>query len=155
VLGAAAAARAAARVGGDAPPFELPAFRGGDVALERLRGAVVVVDFWATWCVPCTAMLPALDAIARRYADAGVRVLAIDIDQSRDKADEFLREHLPSPALTLLHDRDGAVLARYGAAGMPAVYVIDAAGVVRFTDVGYSPEAFQKLDDAVRALLPR
>lgn len=124
------------------------------MALSDLRGHVVVLDFWATWCVPCTPMLPALDGLARRYDAAGVRVLAVDIDQSRAKADEFLREYLPSPALTLLGDPEAAVLARYGAAGMPAVYVIDAAGVIRFTDVGYSPESFQKLDDAVRALVP-
>lgn len=147
-------ASAGARVGQAAPQLTLPDWQGSEISLSGLRGHVVVVDFWATWCVPCIPMLPALDELARRYGAAGVRVLAVDIDQSRAKADEFLREYLPSPALTLLGDPAAAVLARYGAAGMPAAYVIDPDGVIRYTDVGYSPESFQKLDDAVRALLP-
>jgi cytochrome c biogenesis protein CcmG, thiol:disulfide interchange protein DsbE len=148
------AASAGARIGHDAPELTLPDWHGREVSLSDHRGHVVVLDFWATWCVPCIPMLPALDDLARRHAAAGVRVLAIDIDQSRAKAEAFLREHLPSPALTLLSDPDGAVLARYGTSGMPAAFVIDAAGIVRFTDVGYSPESFQKLEDTVRALLP-
>ena len=154
VVGGARGASAGARVDHAAPPLTLPEWQGRDVSLTDLRGRVVVLDFWATWCVPCIPMLPALDDLARRYDASGVRVLAVDIDQSRAKADGFLREHLPSPALTLLADPDGAALARWGASGMPAVYVIDPAGVVRFSDVGYSPESFRKLDDAVRTLLP-
>ncbi len=142
-------------VGQRAPAFALPDLRGRKVALADNAGQVVIVDFWASWCVPCAPMLPALDALARRH-QGKVRVLAIDIDHSRAKGDEFLREYLPdpSPALTILQDPAGDVLSRYGAGGMPAAFVIDAAGVVRFAADGYSEEHMRQLEDTVRALLP-
>jgi thiol-disulfide isomerase/thioredoxin len=150
-----AAPAGATGVGKRAPDFTLPDREGRSIALADHRGRVVVVDFWASWCVPCAPMLPALDALARKF-HGDVRVLAIDIDQSRDKAAEFLREDLPepSPAMTILEDRAAAVLARYGAEGMPAAFVIDADGIVRFTDVGFSPERMADLEAVVRALVP-
>jgi len=146
------AAQAGARVGHPAPDFTLPDWQQRPLALATLRGTIVVVDFWASWCIPCAPMLPALDALARR--DPGrVRVLAIDVDQSHATGDAFLREHVADPALTALRDPDGAVLARYGAPGMPAVYVVDRDGVIRFVDTGYSPESFEALDRAVAEAL--
>lgn len=144
----------AARVGQAAPQFTLPDRQGHPVALADLRGQVVIVDFWASWCLPCAPMLPALDALARKF-HGDVRVLAIDIDQSRDKGAEFLREYLPepSPAMTIVEDPAAAVLARYGAEGMPAAFVIDAEGIVRFTDVGFSPERMADLEAVARALV--
>ena len=127
---------------------------GRTVALADGAGQVVIVDFWASWCVPCAPMLPALDAVARRH-QGKVRVLAIDIDHSRAKGDAFLREYLPepSPALTILQDPSGGALSRYGAGGMPAAFVIDGAGTVRFAADGYSEEHMRQLEDTVRALL--
>ncbi|MBI3770641.1 MAG: TlpA family protein disulfide reductase [Deltaproteobacteria bacterium] len=150
-----AARAAAARIGQAAPEFTLPDSQGRPVALAELCGQVIIVDFWASWCLPCAPMLPALDALVRRY-HGNVRVLAIDIDQSRDKAMEFLRQYLPEPLpwLTILVDGAADVLARYGAAGMPAVFVVDADGTVRFVDAGFSPEGARDLEDAVRRLLP-
>jgi thiol-disulfide isomerase/thioredoxin len=144
----------AAGVGKRAPDFTLPDREGRPIALADHRGRVVVVDFWASWCVPCAPMLPALDALARKF-HGDVRVLAIDIDQSRDKGAEFLREYLPepSPAMTIVEDPAAAVLARYGAEGMPAAFVIDAEGIVRFTDVGFSPERMADLEAVARALV--
>jgi cytochrome c biogenesis protein CcmG/thiol:disulfide interchange protein DsbE len=146
----------AARVGQAAPQFTLPDRQGHPVALADLRGQVVIVDFWASWCLPCAPMLPALDALARQHRGK-VHVLAVGIDQSRSKAEEFLREYLPDPSAsttTILEDSAADVLSRYGAGGMPAVFVIDASGTIRFADDGYSPERMRALEDALRALLP-
>lgn len=100
-------------------------------------------------------MLPALDGLARGYGGL-VRVLAIDLDQSRTKAEAFLHENLPSPSpfMTILTDPAAAVLARYGAEGMPAVFVVDAEGTIRFTEAGYSLEHARALEEAVRGLVP-
>ena len=149
----AASSAGAAGVGQRAPDFTLPDWQGHATALADGRGRVTIVDFWASWCTPCAPMLPALDAIAQR-AEGRVRVLAVDVDQSRAKADAFLRDHLPSVSAqtTLLHDESASVLARYGAEGMPAVFVVDAEGTIRFTEVGYSPEHLGELERIVQRL---
>ncbi len=146
---------AAAGVGERAPAFSLPDAHGRTVALADDTGRVVIVDFWASWCLPCAPMLPALDALARKYQGA-LHVLAIDVDRSRPKAEEFLREHLPAPSpwTTILEDAPGEVLSRYGAAGMPAAFVIDAGGIVRVTADGYSEEHMRQLEEAVSAVVP-
>lgn len=142
-------------VGDRAPDFTLNDRDGRTTTLTDARGKVAIVDFWASWCMPCAPLLPALDAVAERH-DGRVQVFAIDIDRSADKSDAFLREHLPSPSpfTHVLDDASAKVLARYGAPGMPALFVIDPDGVVRFVEVGYSREHVRGLEDAVRALLP-
>src|SRR5262245_32963332 len=116
---------AAARTGARAPEFTLPDLDGRPVALAELRGRVVVVEVWASWCAPCGTMLPALDALARRYPASEVTVLAVSVDQSRAAAEALLADRVGDPTLTVLHDRSSEVLARYGADGLPATYVID------------------------------
>jgi len=148
-----AAPAAAVGIGQQAPHFTLPDWDGRETTFLETRDQVTVIDFWASWCAPCAPMLPALDDLAQRL-DGRLRVLAINIDQSRARADEFLGDHLPSRSSHLILLRDGAanVLARYGAAGMPAVFVVDSGGTVRFTDAGYSREQFAALERAVRHL---
>jgi thiol-disulfide isomerase/thioredoxin len=139
------------RVGDRAPEFTLSAWDGGPLALTELRGHVVCLDFWATWCATCKTALPALDAIARRHGDA-VRVLGVNIDAERAPADRFLEQYLPRRALTLARDPGGSLLARYGAAGMPALYLIDRDGIVRHVESGYDATALERVDRALGEL---
>jgi thiol-disulfide isomerase/thioredoxin len=139
------------RAGDTAPSFTLPAFDGRQVSLADLRGRVVCLDFWASWCATCRTALPALDALARRTPSAAF--VAIDVDMSRADADRFLAEHIPEPALTVLHDPEGAVLARYRAGGLPTLYLIDRDGVVRLAESGYSPDDVARIARALDALV--
>jgi len=143
------------RVGDPAPAFSLAGRDGGQVALSDLRGKVVCLDFWATWCATCKAALPALDALARRPGFEDVRFLAVSIDRDRALAEKFLAQQLPETALTVLMDPGGSLLARYGAGGMPALYVIDRGGVVRHVEVGYEVPALGGVERALDALRPR
>jgi len=136
-------------VGDRAPDFTLSDWQDRPLALADVRGKVVVLDFWASWCAPCKAALPALDAIARRHSGAGLAVLAIDIDTDRREAERFLAERVPEPAMTLLRDAGGDLLARFGASGMPALYVLDREGTVRAAECGYD---LAKLDEIERLL---
>jgi thiol-disulfide isomerase/thioredoxin len=139
--------------GDSAPAFTLPKAAGGELALADLRGRVVCLDFWATWCATCKAALPALDALARRKGFEDVRFLAVNIDHDGKLADRFVTERLADTRMTLLRDDGGALLARYGAEGMPALYVIDRDGVVRHVEAGYETAALTRvervLDDLV------
>jgi thiol-disulfide isomerase/thioredoxin len=137
------------------PAFDLATWDGARLASSAVAGKPVIVDFWASWCVPCRTALPALDAVARRLRDRGVMVVAVNVDRDRAKADAWLAERLPERALTLAHDPEGAFLARCGAGGMPAVYVVDGDGIVRFVESGYALDRVAAIERAAEALLPK
>lgn len=146
---------AAVHVGDGLPVVALPDWQGVPVNLAETRPRVMIVDFWASWCEPCREALPRLDAISRRYAADGLQVFAVNIDKTRTPADAFLKQHVPTPAMTLLHDPDGAALARYGAAGMPALYVVDQRGVVRLVESGFTADRLRSVEEVVTQLLTR
>jgi len=140
-------------VGDAAPSFTLADRDGKPVALSELRGHVVCLDFWATWCATCKTALPALDALARRPGFEDVRFLAVNIDRDGEPADRFLAQNLPDARLTLLRDGGGALLARFGADGMPALYLIDQGGIVRHVEAGYETAALTRVERALDALV--
>src|SRR6476620_12601556 len=76
-----------------APNVTLQTSGGGTVELADYRGKVVLVDFWASWCVPCKTSFPALDALFREYKARGLEVLAVNLDEQRRQADAFLSAH--------------------------------------------------------------
>jgi hypothetical protein len=103
--------------------------------------------------VGCAEALPALDAFARRHGADALTVVAINIDTERAKAERFLAERIPQPAMVLAADPGGRWLARFGADGMPAIYAIDRAGVVRLAESGYAPARVAELERRIEALL--
>lgn len=151
----ATSAVADARLGDSAPAFALPDSAGRTVTLESLRGRVVVLDFTASWCTACRTALPALDALGARYAARGVTVVTIAIDADPKDADRFLAEVVPGSTMTVLYDTSARLLSRFGAAGMPAHYVLDRDGVIRFVSSGFTRDRMAAIATAVeRALEP-
>ena len=140
-------------VGDRLPPLTVRAWDGTRLDAGALAGKPVLVDFWASWCLPCRAALPAIDEMARRLRDRGLVVLAINVDRDRSSADAWLAERLPGHHLTLAHDPEGALLARCGASGMPTAYVLDRDGVVRFAESGYAPDRVSAIERAVEEIL--
>ena len=136
------------RVGDVAPAVSLTDWQGQPRQLAEWRGSVVVLDFWASWCPVCRQALPALDALARRYAGS-LRVLAVNVDHGGAGAEHFLAEALPTPAMTLLRDSEGTTMARFGAQGMPALYLIDREGTVRLVETGYEADAMTAIEARV------
>jgi thiol-disulfide isomerase/thioredoxin len=139
-------------VGDRLPGLALQGWDGKAIVLSGLAGKTVVVDFWASWCVTCRLALPALDRLARQQPADKVVVLAVNIDRDRSAADAWLAERLPDRAVTLATDPEGTALARFGAAGMPAVYVAGPDGVVRFAESGYAPERVEAVGRAIAAI---
>jgi len=140
--GAATSARGggarADEVGKPAPEIVVQRLNGKPLALSSLRGKVVLLDVWASWCGPCKQELPMLDAIAGRLRGRGVEILAISIDQERDNVLKFLgsRTHW---SLTVAHDPGGAIAETLQPDKMPTSYVIDRAGVIRYVNMGFEP----------------
>ena len=135
-----------------APPTKLAAV--DEVAYPKTvaasKGKVVLVNFWATWCAPCKQELPAIDAVARRYADRGFVALGVDAGGDQDNVVEsFARQQRLSFAL--LEDSTGATATHWRLLGVPTSFLIDAAGIVRAVHPG--PYKQSDLDKAVKALL--
>jgi peroxiredoxin len=127
-------ANAAAQIGKPAPTFTLPDPNGITYTLDDLRGQVVLVNFWATWCEPCREEMPELDQLARDYRDAGLRVLAVNVLEDGPKIREFGEELALD--LPLLADRRGETYKAYNVQALPSTYLIDAEGIIRDVRLG-------------------
>ena len=117
-----------------APEFTLPQLDGKPLSLSDLRGRVVVMEFWATWCGPCRFSLPSLEAIYRRYRDRGVTVLLINQGESAEQARRWAKRRFTAP---ILLGQDGRVGQRYGAHGIPKLLIVDQAGRLVYEHEGY------------------
>ncbi|HUG06111.1 MAG TPA: TlpA disulfide reductase family protein [Candidatus Limnocylindria bacterium] len=127
----------AGRVGALAPDFEWNAPDGSTRTLATLRGKVVVVNFWATWCKPCLTELPLLNSVAR---GSDAVFLAVDLQEDGAKARSFF-DQLAIDRLEPLLDLDGQTTRRYGVVGLPATFFIDGQGVVRHVERGEITDA--------------
>jgi cytochrome c biogenesis protein CcmG, thiol:disulfide interchange protein DsbE len=120
-----------------APSLTLPALDGSNVALDDLRGQVVLINVWATWCPPCRAEMPALQTAYDHYRDEGFVVLAVNQREDAARVESFMGQYgLTFPALL---DRDGVVAQQYGAPYLPASFFVDRAGQIRTTYRGPIP----------------
>jgi peroxiredoxin len=112
-----------------APGFDLPRLSGGRLQLASLRGQVVLVNFWATWCAPCVAEMPSLQKLHEALGAHGLAVVGISIDEERGELERFVRDH--GLTFPVLHDASGAVASAWGVQGYPETFVLDAAGGLR------------------------
>lgn len=137
-------------VGRPAPEIGLPDTAGHPVELASLRGKVVLVDFWASWCDPCEAEVPVLNRLQARY---GERLVIVGVNIDRDEANmrRFLRQ---TPArFRIVHDGDHQVAGRYEPPGMPSSYLIDGEGVVRYVHRGFRAGDGAVLEREIERLL--
>jgi cytochrome c biogenesis protein CcmG, thiol:disulfide interchange protein DsbE len=123
-----------------------------EVRLSSLRGKVVLLDIWASWCLPCKDEMPVLDEIAARLGPRGLEVIAISVDEERRSAQSFL-DTRPRWALTLAHDPEQKIPARLQPEKMPTSYVIDAGGILRHINYGFLPGDGAKLEAQLSELL--
>lgn len=123
----------------------------GVVDLGRLRGKVVLLDIWASWCAPCKEELPLLDEMAGRLKAKGVELVAVSVDEDKASALAFLRAR-PRWSLTLAHDPQGKVPDALQPPKMPTSYIVDRAGVVRQVNAGFEREDIARLEARLAAL---
>ena len=137
--------------GVQAPAFELPTSDGKMVALGGLKGKVLLLNFWATWCPPCREEMPSMERLYQEFKDQGLAVLAVNIRESPKQVERFMRDfRLTFPALL---DTDATVSGRYGVRGLPSTYLVDRTGHVVGQAVGARDWAGASAKALVRSLL--
>jgi cytochrome c biogenesis protein CcmG/thiol:disulfide interchange protein DsbE len=139
--------------GGAAPTLSMPRMddSGKSVTLASLRGKVVYVDFWASWCIPCRISLPTLDRLARENGPKGFEVVGVNKDVRRDDADRFLAR-VPVSFILVADSSDAAAKA-FGVKTMPSGYLVDRKGVVRYVHGGFTRSTADALTQEVAQLL--
>ena len=120
-----------------APEFVAKSLAGERVSLESLRGKVVLLDFWATWCGPCREAIPELKDLARKYPPDRLSIVSINVDDEEDVARHFVTKN--GMTWTQCHDTEGALQRLFGVNAFPTYLVIDGEGVIRQEIRGTDP----------------
>jgi peroxiredoxin len=141
------------REGFQAPDFSLKTLEGDTITLSSLRGQVVLVNLWASWCAPCRAEMPAIEKVYQRYKEQGFTVLAVNAtnQDNLEDAQAFVQAHQLS--FPILLDLDGSTSRAYQLQALPTSFFIDQDGIIQELVVG-GPMSEALLRSQVEALLP-
>lgn len=141
----------AGELSGPAPQFTLQSFDGKKVSLKDLKGQIVMVNFWASWCGPCRQEMPLLDEIYKKYKKVGFTLVGINLDEDKSDALGFMKKVPVS--FPILHDPEGKVADAYKNQAMPSSYFIDAKGNLAYLHRGYRPGEEKEYEKAIMRLM--
>jgi len=133
-------------------PAIAPAFAGETVIdLDQYAGKVVVVDFWASWCVPCRRSFPWLDEMQGKYRQRGLVVIGVNMDADAAAAESFLKDFPVS--FQIMRDADGTLARQYDVIAMPSSYVIDRNGNIAARHLGFKNARLQEYEATLLRIL--
>jgi cytochrome c biogenesis protein CcmG, thiol:disulfide interchange protein DsbE len=139
-------------IGNPAPAFSLQSVNGqGSVALSSLEGQVVIVDFWGTFCGPCKESFPKLQQIYTKYKASGLTVVGVSEDDEKDGIAAFGSSY--GAKFPLVWDETKSVAGKWNPGSMPATFIVDRKGVVRFIHRGYRQGEEVDMEREVKSLL--
>jgi thiol-disulfide isomerase/thioredoxin len=134
-------AQAALKIGDDFP--DLVAFKLDGKLPGSLKGKIVVVDFWASWCGPCKDSFPVMDELQKKYGDKGLVIIAVNEDEDASDMQDFLKAN--TAIFTVVRDTKQKLVALTGIQTMPSSFVLDGTGKVRFNHTGFHGTETRKL----------
>jgi len=143
--------QARADISGPAPDFTLKSRSGENVKLSELRGQVVMINFWASWCGPCRQEMPILEQIYRHYQPMGFTLLGINVEEDSSAANKVLKDI--SVSFPVLYDNKNQVSESYQVRAMPSTFLIDRDGQVRYMHKGYQSGYEDAYPEQVRELI--
>jgi thiol-disulfide isomerase/thioredoxin len=136
-----------------APPIEVKTLDGKPFQLQELRGKVVLVNFWATWCKPCVEEMPSIQKLRTQLRNAPFEVVAVNHQEGETRIRGFL-EKVPLDA-TIVRDHDGGVAKDWKARVFPSSYLVDPEGKIRYVVAGAADWSAPALVKTVQSLLPQ
>lgn len=135
-----------------APACQLNAFdQTGPVDLPKLKGQVVYVDFWASWCGPCVESFPFMNKLHNNLKSEGLALLAVNLDEELADAKSFLDAHKAD--FTVVTDADQQCAKQFAVKAMPSSYLIDRKGMIREVHLGFRPGEAEAFEIKVKQLL--
>jgi len=137
--------------GDKAPAIKLVTTSGQPVTLANYKGYVLVMDFFATWCIPCKESIPHLNSLNRKYGKQGLQVLGVSVDEGGDReVKSFIAERKIGYPVAIGGDD---LQADYGLRSIPTIYVINKKGMVAEKFQGFSDQTGRAMEDAIKRLL--
>jgi len=115
--------------------------------LSAQEGKVVIVDFWASWCVPCRRSFPWLNAMHDKYADKGLVIVGVNLDQERSEAEVFLQEY--PPRFQIHYDESKEMAKKFGVVAMPSSYLVGSDGEIRKRHYGFKVKKQDEYEAAI------
>jgi thiol-disulfide isomerase/thioredoxin len=142
----------AVQQGDPAPALELPQLGGGkEIHLADFKGKIVYVDFWASWCGPCRQSLPLYEAMYKRLPADHFQILAVNLDEERKDAENFLKHHPVS--YPVLFDPAGNSARDWSVLAMPSSYLVDSDGRLAYIYIGFEASHIRKIEHDIKMLL--
>lgn len=141
--------------GTTAPQFATKTVSGQSLTLKSLRGKVVLIDYWATWCGPCRHATPTMQALHKKFYKQGLRVVGMSLDDSTtlSHVKPFMRKYGMTYAVAASPAANRKAAIAYRVDGIPSQYLIDKHGIVRWSQAGYSPTEGAELTQMIKLLL--
>jgi thiol-disulfide isomerase/thioredoxin len=142
-------------VNSKAPDFAAKDIKEDTIKLSDFKNKVVIIDFWASWCVPCKKSMPYLIELYNNNLPDSLIVIGVNVDTDREKIKAFqnsINAEIPFP---VIFDKDSKLPPLYNVEGMPTTVVINKEGIIKFKEIGFNSDLKEKLDKTVKELLEK
>ncbi len=141
----------ATAISGEAPNFTLKSNSGKNIKLSELRGQVVLINFWASWCGPCRQEMPELNKLYSKYKKLGFTILGVNVEEDNTDALKIIRDDKIS--FPILFDSENKVSRLYNVTGMPTTVLVARDGTMRYLHRAYKPGDINKYKKWVKELI--
>lgn len=139
--------------GSKAPDFELKSLSGDNFKLSNLQGKIIIIDFWASWCVPCRLGIPFLSELYDIYKDKGVEIIGINLDNKLEKIEKFLSKLSKRPSFNILWDSSNTTPTLYKVTTMPTTIFINKEGIIAHRHLGFKIDDKEKYKQLIEQML--
>lgn len=141
----------ASTIDGPAPDFTLKSNSGKNIRLNELKGEVILLNFWASWCGPCRQEMPELEKLHKKYQRLGFTVIGVNVEKDSSAANKILKK--TPVTFPVLYDTENKTSKLYSVNAMPTTVIIDRDGNQRFLHLAYKPGYEKKYEKQIKKLI--